>query len=158
MKKTIKKILILLIVLPLIALNFIYADIDNNCYIVLVPFFMPSNFNTKEALKIIKNTSPEDYSLICENVKFINKNPGCGGFEGGCFYGVKPNAIYLGNDQVNIATAAAIIIHETCHVMQYKEGRTMSEEECHTIDSEYSQKITKYPIDKDGKPIWISEQ
>jgi len=112
------KLLILFILLGFYTYaNFYYFDPEAGCKITIIPTFLPSNYNTKDMLKIIKRAAPDDYMRVCQYVTTINKNPSCGGFDGGCFQPSKPGVIYIGNDQGNIALAAAIIVHETCHAI-----------------------------------------
>ena len=140
---------LLLFLLPIIASvfvysHFIYIDQSNECKIVIVPTLIPSNSNTKRVIKMIKEGSPEDYSDLCAHVSIINKNPGCGGLDGGCYYYDQPRTIFVGNDQGNIALAGAIIVHETCHAIQGQEGRQISESECYTAGNRYMNAVTLY--------------
>lgn len=144
-----KKVLIIIVVFGALTFTlsrFFYIDLkhENKCVIRVVPSFLLSNLDLKGALSLIKHASPEDYTEVCNRVRVINKNPGCGGLDGGCFYENKPDVIYIGNDQGNIAFAADLILHETCHARQYSEGRTLLEGECYKIGKEFLEKITVY--------------
>jgi len=77
---------------------------------------------------------PEQYQLVCQNVKIISPNFGCGGLGGGCYYEGEPDTIYISTTQNDLIGSAAIIVHETCHVIQGKEGRPFDENECYLAD------------------------
>jgi hypothetical protein len=142
-----KALLILLLVIGLgffIYQNFLYIDPEYNCYIKVIPTFLPSNFNTKEVIGLVKQGDIKEYEKLCRYVSTINKNPSCGGFDGGCFEPTKPRTIYIGNDQGNIALAAALVVHETCHAEQgYEKGR-LGEGECYEIGNKFLDDITIY--------------
>lgn len=145
------KLLTLLILLGFFAYSkFYYFDPEYGCSITIIPTFLPSNYDTKEILRMIKKGSPDDYLRICKYIKFINKNPSCGGFDGGCFQTSKPGMIYIGNDQGNIAYAAAIVVHETCHAIQGAEHKRLGERECYTQGYEYLQTVTQF--EEEHKP------
>jgi len=143
MKKV--KLLILAFLLLLFLLSkFFYYDPNFGCNIFIVPSFLPSNNNTKNILKMIKKGAPDDYLRICQYVSVINKNPSCGGLDGGCFQPTKPRTIYIGNDQGNIAMSGALVIHEVCHAIQASEKRPMTERECYSAGNSYLNIVTKY--------------
>lgn len=144
MKKFFKITLTTLILVSLVYHFFIYFDPANSCLIRIIPSFGPSNTNTKEALRLIKYASPADYALVCENVSQIDKNPSCGGFDGGCFKENQPNKIYIGNDQGNLALTSAIIVHETCHVLQNRDSKPFIEGECYAADARFLREVTIY--------------
>lgn len=142
-----KALTILLLVIGLgffIYKNFLYIDPDYNCYIKVIPTFLPSNFNTKEVINLVKQGDVEEYKKLCRYVSTINKNPSCGGFDGGCFQPSKPRTIYIGNDQGNIALAAALVVHETCHAVQGYEKGSLSESECYLEGNTFLDEITIY--------------
>ena len=144
MKKYIR-LLILLILLGFYAYsNFYYFDPDYGCKITIIPTFLPSNYNAKEILKIIKKGAPDDYMRVCRYVTTINKNPSCGGFDGGCFQPSRPGVIYIGNDQGNIALAAAIIVHETCHAIQGSQQQQLHETECYAQGNSFLNTVTQF--------------
>lgn len=89
----------------------------------------------KDGLRYLKKEFPEEYTKVCENVENINPNVGCGGFGGGCFYHNEPKTITISTPYGNHINAAKVIIHETCHVIQLKEGRPGNEDECYEKDS-----------------------
>ena len=140
MKKIVKVLLILLIPFLIYKL-FIYIDIKNQCYIRIIPTFQPSNLDNKRIIKAIRYGSPEDYKNLCAHVNVINKNPSCGGFDGGCFKPDKPKRIFTGSDQGNLALAAAIVVHETCHSIQFQEDRQISEVECYAKGAQFLEKV-----------------
>lgn len=114
---------------------FVYYDASNNCRIsIKLSMLEWSNLNIKKALGVLKYGSPEDYKLVCKNIKKINPNISCGGWQGGCFH---PNS--GDKAEIDVSTAhgdflawtAGVIVHETCHYVQYKEGRDLDETECY---------------------------
>lgn len=144
MKKIILPILILGGLGYFIFNQFFYIDPQYGCRITVIPSFAPSNNKTKEVLTTIKYGSPTHYKLVCEYVTFIDKNPTCGGFDGGCFHPNKPTTIHIGNDQGNLALAAALVVHETCHAIQGHEKRIFSEPECYKMGAEFLETVTKF--------------
>ncbi len=144
MKKLFRLLLIVSIILTYIYSNFYYFDPSYGCRIAIVPTFLPSNYNTKEILKILKKGSPDDYARVCKYVSVINKNPSCGGFDGGCFQPSKPRTIYIGNDQGNIALASALIVHETCHAIQGSQKKQLIESECYSQGNAFLEIVTQY--------------
>ena len=140
--KTVKLLALAAIMLGFLLHKFYYYDPIYGCQITIIPSFLPSNNNTKEVIKMIKEGSPDDYIRLCRYVRVINKNPSCGGLDGGCFKSSKPRTIYTGNDQVNIAISAATLIHETCHAIQGAEGRTLNESECYAAMHAYLKAVT----------------
>ncbi|MFC1722407.1 hypothetical protein ACFL0C_02020 [Patescibacteria group bacterium] len=151
MKKFVLITSLLILFLYFLYSNYYHYDPENNCSIKIIPSFMPSNFNTKNIIKLIKYSSPDSYKQLCQHVTTINKNPSCGGFDGGCYEYNKPNTIYIGNDQGNIALAAALVMHETCHAMQGQDKRPFSEQECYKMGNTFLKDVTMYenmPIDK----------
>ncbi len=144
MKKYLKILLIFVLLGIYVYSKFVYLDPDYNCSIKVIPNFMPSNFDTKKIIKIVKSGSEEEYKKLCQYVNTINKNPSCGGFDGGCYELERPGTIYIGNDQGNIALAAALLVHETCHAIQAYENRTLGESECYTAGNNFLQEITIY--------------
>lgn len=141
MKKILKISIPLLILLIFLVNSFFYADYRGDCYIRIVPSFLPSNLNTKRIIKVLKYGSPDDYRLLCKHVNVINKNPSCGGFDGGCYVPTKAKTIYIGNDQGNLALSAALIVHETCHAIQGQTNKQYSEQECYTKGAEFLETI-----------------
>jgi hypothetical protein len=123
---------------------FLYIDIKNRCFIFTIPTYLPSNIKTKRVIKFIKKASPQDYENLCTNIRTIDKNISCGGFDGGCYQERKPDKIYLGNDQANLALSAAIVIHEVCHRLQAKENRPFSELECYTKGADFMADVVVY--------------
>jgi hypothetical protein len=139
-RKLLGIILIISIVGFFIYHYFYYYDPTNGCLIKIAPTLQPSNWNTSEALHILKNSAPDKYAYLCRKVSIINKNSSCGGLDGGCFYTDTGNTLYIGGDQDNLALTVAIIVHELCHLEQYDSGRTLSEVECYGQGSEYLQR------------------
>src|SRR3989339_607709 len=125
--------------------NFVYIDSKNNCSITILPaWFEWSNMNLKRALLTLKYGAPEHYKLVCDNVKSINPAVGCGGFEGGCYYPRQVDTIYVSTSQRSLSWSAAVIAHETCHVIQAKEGKAFDETECYREDSEVLKQLIEF--------------
>jgi len=146
LRKIIKIFILILIVGFFIYKYFLYFDFSNSCYITIKPSFTElSNSNIKQAIKVLKLTSPDEYDKLCSNVKTINPNIACGGFGGGCFYHSYEKEISVSTSNNSyLGWTAAIIVHETCHVVQNKEGRAMSELECNTLGNNVLGKIVQY--------------
>lgn len=142
--KIVKLLILLGLLIGFLYNKFYYYDPAGNCRILIIPTFLPSNNSTKDILKMIKSGSPDDYLRICQYVSVINKNPSCGGFDGGCFKPSKPRTIYTGNDQGNIALSGSVIVHETCHAIQAAEGKRINERECYKAGNSYLRAVTKY--------------
>ncbi len=143
MKKILKFIFLFVLFGLFVYHFFIYFDKDNKCFITIIPSYLPSNLDTKEAIRIIKYATPDNYQKLCTNIEVIDMNPSCGGFDGGCFRASKPQKIYVGNDQSNPAVGSAIIIHEMCHAMQAREGRYLDEVECYEKSTVFLDSVTK---------------
>lgn len=143
-----KILLLLLLISYYVYENFIYFDKDNGCFIKILPSFMLSNSNTKEVIKVIKYSSYEDYQRLCKYVRTIDKNPSCGGLDGGCYEDNKPNTIFVGSDQGNLGLAASIIVHEVCHAKQASDNVPISEYECYKEGYDFLTKITDYKTDE----------
>ncbi len=138
-------VLLVSILVAVVVLNaFYYVDIPNKCLIRVVPNVLPSNWNAKEIISILKNTSPENYDFMCKNISTIDKNSACGGFDGGCFYSNDKRKIYIGNDQNNVALTTAIVVHELCHARQFSEKRPILEPECYEKGWDYMRSVLVY--------------
>ena len=103
-----------------------------------------SNSNIKKAILVLKNASPEDYQNLCRYVDTIDPNLSCGGFEGGCYYGIRSKTIDVSTSRTSLSWTAAVIGHETCHAMQAKEGRPLDETECYKVDSRILKTIVEF--------------
>ena len=141
-KKKIIKISITTIFLVFVLFKvFVYMDLSSGCFIFTIPTYLPTNVSTK---KHIKFASPDDYNTLCSDIRVINKNISCGGFDGGCYEKRKPNTIFLGNDQDNLGLSSAIVIHELCHRQQAKDSKSFSELECYKRGGEFLEDIVAY--------------
>ena len=132
----------------LIRRHFYYTDGEYDCSIQLLPSLTLefSNANTKKAIRLLKYASLKDYKTICANVSRINLNVSCGGFGGGCYFDFltkNPGSIDISTSRSDLAWTAAIIVHETCHLLQYQSGRKLGEEECYKEDHRVIQKIVE---------------
>ncbi|OGC68740.1 hypothetical protein A2415_02195 [candidate division WWE3 bacterium RIFOXYC1_FULL_39_7] len=125
--------------------QFLHIDISNSCAIFLMPTFQPSNLSTKETVSFLQKSSATEYAKLCKHVSVINKNAACGGLDGGCYQPSQPKTIFIGNDQNNIALAAALLVHETCHAIQGQSNETLSEGPCYKAGAEYLQSILIKP-------------
>lgn len=150
MAKFIKIFIILILGGWLIYRYFFYIDVFNGCFIKIKPSITElSSVNIKKAIKVLKKAEPSEYKKLCRYVNVINPNFSCGGFQGGCFYSSNPNP-----KEIDISTSrqeflgwtAAIIVHETCHAIQFREkGQTgLNEEECYLTHDNLLQKIVVY--------------
>jgi hypothetical protein len=143
-----KKILIsaiFTIVIVFIIYNyFIYVDVENSCFITIIPSTELSNINIKRSLSALKLTAYDEYRNICKHISTISANVGCGGFEGGCFYSDQPKTAYVSTDMNNLAWTMGVLVHEACHAQQYKEKRSISEMECHQRDDVLLNDIVEY--------------
>ena len=115
---------------------FFYFDLSNKCFIKIMPGIIePNNLTIKKGVRYLKQNFSNQYSDFCKNVETIDPGVGCGGFGGGCFYHDSPDTITISTPVGKYKIAAKVIIHETCHVIQKKENREMSESECYERDS-----------------------
>ena len=145
-KKPLIIIIIILFSFGFIFQLFLYVDIANKCFIKIIPSIAEwNNLNIKRAVKILKYGSPSDYKDFCTHVDTINGVVACGGFEGGCFYGSQPKTIYISSaqEESTIAFTVGVIVHETCHAMQYDQGRPGDENECYKEDDRLMRKIVQ---------------
>ena len=141
------KIIIVFILMAVCYLKFFYyLDFQNDCCIkIRMSWLEWSNLSIKRALTTLKHGSPEDYKKVCEHVRVINPNYACGGFEGGCFYvGADPYEIHVSTSQRTLAWTIAVIVHETCHAIQFQEGRTLEERECYAADDRILKKLVEF--------------
>lgn len=144
--KTFAKILIVVLLLTGVHWKFYrYYDPEAGCNIKIKMSFLEwSNSNIKKALSILKYGAPEDYANVCSHIEVINPTMSCGGWQGGCYYN-NPGEIFISTSKNEfLAWTAAIIVHETCHDIQAKEGRPPSEEECYSQDHDVLQKLVQY--------------
>ncbi len=135
--KFIKFIIIIIFILWIFYSLFIYVDLSNRCFITIRPSFTElSNTTMKKGIKYLKNNFPNEYTNLCKNVVSIDPNISCGGFGGGCYslYSINPGVIDISTPHGDYIHAAKVMIHETCHAMQFKEGRPFDETECYKTD------------------------
>ena len=147
MKKFFKTCFWLLLAGFLIYRYFFYVDFSNYCFVKIKPSITEfSNLNIKRAIKVLKHGSPSDYANFCAHVDTIDPNPSCGGFGGGCFYSKesRKSTIDISTSNRDLVWTAAIIMHETCHVIQYQEGRPLSEDECYHVDDSTIKTLMQY--------------
>lgn len=121
-----------------------YLDISNRCFIRIKTSFEFSNSTIKKALKVLRYASPEDYQTVCQNVDTINTNVSCGGFGGGCFQHGEEKNIYVSTYRRSLDFTVGVIVHETYHVIQYKEGRPSSETECNIAMNKTLKKVVEF--------------
>lgn len=139
-KRLLKYVLTLLFCGWLFYHFFLYIDLSHGCFITLRPAITElSNASVKKGIRYLKANFPNQYQLFCDNVSSIDPNIACGGLGGGCFYHGKnredPQSISISTTFGDYLNAAKVIIHETCHAIQYRENRSPSETECHEKDS-----------------------
>jgi hypothetical protein len=139
-------------VVAVIALRyFVWLDLGGRCVIGLRPSLVGyDNTTVKQALATLQRGSPEDYRKVCAHVAWINPNPSCGGFGGGCFWHHEGNR---GRASVDISTedgliwTIALLVHETCHAIQYHEGRPPQfdlERECYGEDDRILRTLVQF--------------
>ena len=146
-KSLIKIFVVFLLFSLFIYKYFLYIDVPNKCFVKILPSWIElSNSNIKRSIKILKYGSPEDYRDFCSHVDTIN--PGiaiisCKRFAAGCFTGDKehPKTIVVATSKDLIAGTIVVIVHETCHSIQFAENRSFSEEECYAVGDRLMEKI-----------------
>lgn len=140
-----KKLIILVAftVILVFTLNIFYIDIGDKCFITIIPSVELSNGTIVSALQILKKVVPNQYTKVCENVKFINTNVSCGGFDGGCYHTGNNKTIYVSSSQRHLVVSTSVIAHETCHLLQEKQKRPLNEPECYSIGNTVLKTITQ---------------
>lgn len=101
----------------------------------------------KRAISVVRYASPDDYRNLCAHVNSINPNISCGGFQGGCYSQYKnhkPKEIDIGTSNRSLQWTVVVVMHETCHAMQFQEGRPLSEGECHAGEGPLLGRITEF--------------
>ncbi|EKD99498.1 MAG: hypothetical protein ACD_22C00241G0004 [uncultured bacterium] len=138
------KVFILLLFIYFIYSNFFYISPRDGCFITILPSFLEFNNKTVlEAITILKNASNQNYVDLCKNVKVINPNPNCGGYNGGCFYLGQTNKIHVNISNNNPSLTAAVITHEVCHLLQSANNNPLSEDECYRKDDSVLREIVQ---------------
>jgi hypothetical protein len=140
-----------LVVLVAVGRLFVWIDAGGRCVIGIRPSLVGYNPTTvKRALDTLRHGSPEDYRKVCAHVGTINPNPSCGGFGGGCFWHTEANR---GRASIDVSTehgliwTVAIIVHETCHAIQFHEGRPPGfdlEQECYAEDDRILRALVQF--------------
>ena len=130
---------------------FVWLDLGARCVVGIRPSLVGyDNTTVKRALETLRHGSPEDYGKVCAHVASINPNPSCGGFGGGCFWHNEGNR---GRASIDVSTehgliwTVAIIVHETCHAIQYHEGRPPGfdlEQECYAEDDRILRALVQF--------------
>lgn len=139
------KIASILLLLFFFTKDFYYVDFQNSCYIGIGPSWIEfSNGTIKKAIGTLKIASPKDYKKVCERVSFINPNISCGGMEGGCADPNNPRAIDISSSHNSFMLSLLVIVHETCHTVQFFEKRPVSEEECYSEGSRILKELVTY--------------
>lgn len=134
-KKTARMVIYLFLVLVIIYFwIFRYDDLSGGCHIKISPSIVEwNNLKIKRALNFLQDKSPNDYADTCKNVEVISPDIPCGGSGGGCFHFSAPKTIEVSTlgHRDNPAYTAAVIIHETCHVIQREKNGSLDEKECY---------------------------
>lgn len=135
-----------MILLALVYLKyFIYIDIKNNCFITIKPSILEfSNAVMKKGLRVLKYGSPEDYAKVCQYVNKINPNISCAGFGGGCFQNNNPKSIDISTSNRSLLWTSLIIVHETCHVIQFQIAGKTEEGPCYDAMDKTMSKLVAY--------------
>jgi hypothetical protein len=131
--------------------TFVWLDLGGRCVIGIRPSLVGYDPGTvKRALQTLRYGAPDDYRQVCAHVATINPNPSCGGFGGGCFWHGESNR---GRATIDVSTehgliwTVAIIVHETCHAIQYHEGRAPGfdlEQECYAEDDRVLRALVQF--------------
>ena len=101
----------------------------------------------KDAVGMIRVTSPEDYKKLCQRVKIIDTGTFCPPEENiaGCYRPQEKHKIYA-KSEYSTAYTSTIIIHELCHALQDSEGRLTAasnpEPECYSKDGAFFSSIS----------------
>ena len=132
------------VVVVLAARYLIWIDLPGRCVITMRPSLVGyDNTMVKRALETLRHGSPEDYRKVCVH-------PACGGFGGGCFWhgeGQKGRATIDVSTEHGLIWTVAIIVHETCHAVQYHEGRPPHfnlEDECYSEDDRIMRALVQF--------------
>jgi hypothetical protein len=124
---------------------FYYVDLAESCVIRLRPGLMSltefNHGNIKRGIKVLKHARPDVYQTLCENIDTIESDFSCGGWQGGCHYGVQGEITLSNTRNEFIGWTAAIIGHELCHDIQLREGRPFNEGECYLFNHEILQSV-----------------
>lgn len=141
-----KTLIILFIFIFLFFRYFYYMDIKNGCYIKISPAILEfSNTSIKKAIKILKRGSFSDYRNLCKYVETITPFMSCGGFEGGCFMPTSPKTIFVSTSNRSLLQTTNILVHETCHAMQFARGdQGLNEEECYATGDKILQSLVQF--------------
>jgi len=148
-KRWLKVVVFLLLFLWWGSSRFIYVDFKQGCAITVEPAFL--NFNNRsivDALKILKNASPADYTRTCAYVEHIGTTlppTGCPFLGGGCFWSKNPNNIYIQHGANTQAITASTIAHEACHAEQFARNEDGSEPECYAAGTRVIKNIISLP-------------
>jgi hypothetical protein len=140
------------VVLAVVAARYVvWLDPGAGCVIGIRPSLVGYDPTTvKRALDTLRHGSPDDYRRVCTHVATINPNPSCGGFGGGCFWHSEGNR---GRASIDVSTehgliwTVAILVHETCHAVQFHEGRPPGfdlEQECYAEDDRIMRTLVRY--------------
>jgi hypothetical protein len=96
-------------------------------------------FKTSQALDLLKSKSFKDYEYVKENIGIIE----CAERGSGMYVWEKPPRFVAGrmtyeNNSTNLYASA--IVHDACHVVQFKQGRSFNGEEAERecLDIQYS--------------------
>jgi len=124
---------------------FRYDDFSNNCHIkIKLSLLEWNNLRIKKALKFTRDNSPNYYHKVCSHIDIISPDLPCGGAGGGCFRVENPRQIEISveNHRDNSSLTAAMIIHETCHSIQYQDKNgALSESECYHEMNNFLQEL-----------------
>ena len=137
-------VFLLFLVNSIIFKYFYYYNKQNNCSIKISPSFEFSGGTIIRAIAVLKNSSFDDYQDLCQNVNTISTRIACGGFGGGCFYQNSPNSITVSASGRDLTYAVSIIVHETCHAIQFSENRDISEPECYAAGRRILKEIIQF--------------
>ena len=131
----------------------VYQDVATQCNVTIKPTRYYTVPLVLDAILLIKDTSPQSYTQLCDYVKVIGTTDKCGSYATACAH--SENQISILKDNYKIANGAhtkteglaSILVHETCHFhfghlyrdipKEEQLSRVEEEAECDRIDEEF---------------------
>lgn len=110
-------IIFILYIIVGFAQNFFYLDPSSGCFIRIPPSADLNNHKIRQALELLKITSPNDFAMVCGQVTTIDPNISCGQFESGCAQST-PGLISVDTSNHTLAMVAQTIVRVACQSKQ----------------------------------------
>jgi hypothetical protein len=150
LKRRLVKLAIGLMLAAWVGSYFYYIDFARSCTIRLRPGLMSltefNHGNIKRGIRLLKHAEPDIYKTLCDNIDVIESDFSCGGWQGGCHYGIVGEITLSTTRDEFIGWTAAIIGHELCHDSQLRAGNAMDEGECYQYDHDILRSVVDvYP-------------